>query len=108
MVVSRTGSPTEPRGSKSGVPRRGSNIAVWLAVIALLAWQVLMVPRLVMDARWLGPQANMSLLPIERLAVSITGTIEHGIHVLIWLVVSLFLASLLVLVAIRRAREGGR
>ena len=107
-MVPQTNSPTGPGGSNSGFPRRGSNVTLWLAVIALLAWQILMVPRLVMDARWLGPQANMRLLPIERLAVSITGTIEHGIHVLIWLFVSLFLGCLLVLAAIRRSRGRGR
>ena len=107
MVVSQTGSSTVSRDGSSGVRRRGSSAVLWLAVIVLLAWQILMTPRLIMDARWLGPQASTGWFPIERLTVSITGTVAYGVHVLIWLAVSIFLGSVVVLAAVGRSRKGG-
>ena len=106
-MVSQTGSPTGSRDGSSSVRRRGSSAILWLTVIVSLAWQILMIPRLIMDARWLGPQASTSLFPIERLTVSITGAVAYSVHVLIWLAVSIFLVSGFVLAALRRSRKGG-
>ena len=107
-MVSLTESPIKSRGATPDVTRGGFRAGIWLGVIILLAWQILMVPRLLMDGGWLGGQASNSVLPIARLAVSIIGTIGYVAHLLLWLGVSVVSGSLLALAGLRRSREVGR
>ena len=60
-----------------------------------------MVPRLIVDAKLINPEALAGVLPIEAIAITLAGLIGHGVHVAAWFVGTLFLRGSIILARLR-------
>ncbi len=95
-----------PGNDKPPAIRRRGTLGIVSTATMFVFWQLLMIPRLITDAKVADPQTLSGIFPIEAIAVLTAGLIGHGIHLAIWIVGSLIFAGLLVLAQSHRIRRG--